>query len=53
MNLYGSVVDANWVYVLQINRGAYHEPGHMVSKVGNDMEDALEQFADIFPVLLK
>lgn len=48
VNLYGSVIDAAWVSVLQVNKGIYHEPGLVVSKTGNDIEDSLEQIADIF-----
>lgn len=48
VNLYGSVVDAKWMYILQINRGMYHEPGRFVSQTGNAMEDGLEQLADMF-----
>jgi hypothetical protein len=53
VNLYGSVIDAGWVTLLQINKGTYHEPGQMLSKTGNDMEDSLEQLADIFSGLAK
>ncbi len=48
VNLYGSVIDAGWISILQINKGIYHEPGQMLSKTGNDLEDSFEQLADIF-----
>lgn len=51
MNLYGSVVDAGWIYVLQINKGVYHKPNLLVSQTGNAMEDGLEQIADVFSEL--
>lgn len=51
VNLYGSVIDAGWVYVLQINKGTFHEPGLLVSQTGNAMEDSLEQMADGFSSL--
>lgn len=53
VNLYGSVIDAGWISILQINKGIYHEPGQMLSKTGNDMEDGFEQLADIFSGLAK
>jgi hypothetical protein len=53
MNLYGSVIDAGWVYVLQINKGTFHEPGLLLSQTGNTMEDGLEQVADIFSGLAR
>ncbi len=51
VNLYGSVIDAGWASVLKVNKGLYYEPGLVVSKTGNDMEDSLEQLADIFSSL--
>lgn len=50
-NLYGSVIDADWISILQVNKGVHHEPGQMVSTTGNDMEDGLEQMADYFSSL--
>jgi hypothetical protein len=50
-NVYGSVIDAGWVSILQINKGVHHEPGQLVSKTGNEMEDNLEQVADFLSSL--
>jgi len=50
-NLYGSVIDAGWVSILQVNKGVHQEPGQLVSKTGNEMEDSLEQVADYFSSL--
>lgn len=46
MNMYGPVIDADWVSVLQVNRGLRHNAGDLVSETGNVMEDLLEGFAD-------
>src|SRR6266704_2968160 len=51
VNLYGSVIDARWVSVLQVNKGTFHMPGQMISKTGNEMEDKLEELADILASL--
>ncbi len=45
-NIYGSVIDAGWICILQINRGVKHEPGHLVSKTGNEIEDSFEKLTD-------
>jgi hypothetical protein len=46
MNMYGPVIDAGWVSVLQVNRGVRHNAGELVSETGNAMEDILEGFTD-------
>ena len=45
-NLYGPVVDAGWVSILQINKGEPYTLGKLVSNSGNKIEDSLEQLAD-------
>lgn len=53
INLYGSVIDASWIYVLQVNKGTYYDPGILASKTGNEIEDSLEQLADILSGLAR
>lgn len=46
VNIYGSVIDAGWTSILQVNKGVNHEPGQLVSKTGNEIEDSFENLAD-------
>lgn len=44
--IYGSVIDAGWVSLLQVNIGTHHALGQLTSNTGNQMEDSFEQLAD-------
>lgn len=46
--LYGAVIDAGWICVVQVNKGAAHEVGALVSSSGNLFEDSFEQLVDQF-----
>lgn len=51
ISLFGPVIDANWVSLLQVNLGTPRNPGELISQTGNAVEDGLEQLADFLASL--
>jgi hypothetical protein len=49
--LYGTVIDAAWHCLLQVNKGTFHQRGKLVSSTGNQLEDAFENMADTISAL--
>lgn len=50
-NLYGSIIDAGWMCILQVNKGEQHPAAKMQSKTGNQLEDTIERSIDQFAEL--